>query len=117
MFTAAIRDARVVASLTDDIPEKAVAALAAQDDRGLDFNVDFSSIIPKKLEDEPAAITTAATEVNDPLQDEMQQKIVLARAYREMGDKEGALELLREVEREGDAAQQAEARSMLQMIE
>ena len=105
------------APLTDNIPEKAAAALATQEAPGLDFNVDFSSIIPKKLEDEPAAITTAATEVNDPLRDEMQQKIVLARAYREMGDKEGALELLREVEREGDAAQQAEARTMLQMLE
>ena len=105
-----------VAPLSDDIPEKAVAAPVATDDPGFDFKIDFPSIKPK-LEHERDSPTATATVANDPLQEEMQQKIVLARAYREMGDKEGALELLREVEREGDAGQQAEARKMLQTLE
>lgn len=40
-------------------------------------------------------------------------KLDLARAYEEMGDREGAREILREVIHDGDDAQQAEARSLL----
>lgn len=45
--------------------------------------------------------------------DEIETKIELARAYEEMGDKEGALELLDEVLREGGAPQQAIAREII----
>ncbi len=45
--------------------------------------------------------------------DDVATKLELARAYDEMGDKEGALELLDEVLREGSAAQKAEAREMV----
>lgn len=45
--------------------------------------------------------------------DEVTTKIELARAYEEMGDKEGARELLNEVVKEGNAEQQAKAQSML----
>lgn len=45
--------------------------------------------------------------------DEVDTKFELARAYDEMGDKEGALELLNEVLRDGSAAQQAAAREMI----
>jgi len=44
---------------------------------------------------------------------EVATKLDLAKAYEEMGDKEGARELLHEVLKEGDAAQQARAREML----
>ena len=44
---------------------------------------------------------------------EMSTKLDLAAAYEEIGDREGARELLDEVLREGDAAQQQRARSML----
>ena len=37
----------------------------------------------------------------------------LAKAYEEMGDKDGAKDLLNEVLKEGDAAQQAQAQQML----
>ena len=40
-------------------------------------------------------------------------KLDLARAYEEMGDREGAREILREVLHDGDEAQQAEAKAML----
>ncbi|WP_341644246.1 FimV/HubP family polar landmark protein [Thauera sp. SDU_THAU2] len=45
--------------------------------------------------------------------DEVDTKLELARAYDDMGDKEGALELLDEVLREGSEAQQAAAREMI----
>ena len=40
-------------------------------------------------------------------------KLDLARAYEEMGDREGAREILREVIHDGDEAQQVEAKAML----
>jgi pilus assembly protein FimV len=45
--------------------------------------------------------------------DEVATKLELAKAYEEMGDKEGARELLQEVLKEGGAEQQEKARGML----
>ena len=46
----------------------------------------------------------------------MQTKFDLAKAYQEMGDKDGAREILQEVIKEGDPAQQAEAKLLLDSI-
>lgn len=102
-----------------DVMLESAAAQPADEGDTIDFKVDFSGIQPKLVE-EPAApmavVTEATTEAIDPQREEVQQKIDLARAYIEMGDKEGALEQLREVEHEGDARQQAEARTLLQSL-
>jgi pilus assembly protein FimV len=45
--------------------------------------------------------------------EEVDTKLELARAYEEMGDQEGARELLEEVLKEGDVAQQDAARTVL----
>ena len=47
---------------------------------------------------------------------EVATKLDLAKAYEEMGDKDGARELLKEVVKEGDAAQQQQAQTMLQAL-
>lgn len=47
---------------------------------------------------------------------EVATKLDLAKAYEEMGDKDGARELLNEVIKEGDNAQQQRARSMLEAL-
>ena len=47
---------------------------------------------------------------------EVATKLDLAKAYGEMGDKDGARELLKEVIKEGDAAQQQQAQTMLQTL-
>jgi pilus assembly protein FimV len=47
---------------------------------------------------------------------EVATKLDLAKAYEEMGDKDGARELLREVVKEGDTAQQQQAQTMLQAL-
>jgi pilus assembly protein FimV len=47
---------------------------------------------------------------------EVATKLDLAKAYQEMGDKDGALELLKEVANEGDAAQQQQAQTMLSAL-
>jgi pilus assembly protein FimV len=44
---------------------------------------------------------------------DVQTKFDLAKAYQEMGDKDGAREILQEVIKEGDAAQNAEAQQLL----
>jgi pilus assembly protein FimV len=84
----------------------------------LEFKVDFPGI-DIKLED-TASIAAGAVEGDsqrdEGQREEVQKKIMLARAYREMGDKEGAMELLREVEREGDTAQLEEMREILQTL-
>ena len=73
--------------------------------------VDLSSIsldldAPSKPGGEPTTST-------DPKWQEVATKLDLAKAYEEMGDKDGARELLNEVLKEGDAAQQSQARQML----
>jgi pilus assembly protein FimV len=47
---------------------------------------------------------------------EVATKLDLAKAYEEMGDKDGARELLKEVTKEGDPAQQQQAQTMLQSL-
>jgi len=47
---------------------------------------------------------------------DVQTKFDLAKAYQEMGDKDGASEILREVIKEGDAGQQAEAKKLLDSL-
>jgi len=56
-------------------------------------------------------------EVNTPDDPEVATKLELAQAYEEMGDREGARELLNEVLAEGSAAQQAAARTRLDQLD
>ncbi|MEW6690094.1 MAG: FimV/HubP family polar landmark protein, partial [Pseudomonadota bacterium] len=60
----------------------------------------------------PAAAPPAAGSA-DPKWQEVATKLDLAKAYQEMGDKDGARELLNEVVKEGDAAQKGQAQQML----
>lgn len=53
---------------------------------------------------------------NDAKWQEVATKLDLAKAYQEMGDKDGARELLNEVVKEGDAAQQGQAQQMLSSL-
>ncbi|ATE62464.1 FimV/HubP family polar landmark protein [Thauera sinica] len=62
---------------------------------------------------QPAAAADAPLPENF---EEIETKLELARAYEEMGDKEGALELLEEVLREGGTRQQASAREMMDRL-
>lgn len=95
-----------------DASDKVAATPAAKEDSGLDFIIDFPDS-KSKAPAEPAAPAPALVSASDAQREEIQQKIDLARAYKEMGDKDGALELLREVEREGAPWQQAEAREII----
>jgi pilus assembly protein FimV len=52
----------------------------------------------------------------DPKWQEVATKLDLAKAYQEMGDKDGARELLNEVLKDGDAAQKSQAEQMLSAL-
>ena len=47
---------------------------------------------------------------------DVQQKFDLAKAYEEMGDKDGARDILQEVVKEGDTEQQAQAKTLLESL-
>ena len=55
----------------------------------------------------------AAAAGTDPKWQEIATKLDLAKAYEEMGDKDGARELLTEVVKDGDAAQKGQAEQLL----
>jgi len=66
--------------------------------------------------DETPVEAEAPSEAADGVDDQWQQvstKLDLAKAYIEMGDKEGAREILQEVIQEGDAQQQGDAKALV----
>jgi pilus assembly protein FimV len=62
---------------------------------------------------EPVEAVSAETSMDPELREEVNTKLDLARAYLEMGDREGAREILQEVLNEGDAGQKAEAGKLM----
>lgn len=72
-----------------------------------------------EMEPEVEAVTVDAAEpeladgIDAELREEVNTKLDLARAYMEMGDREGAREILQEVLGEGDSQQKAEADKLL----
>jgi pilus assembly protein FimV len=114
---------------TPPAPVESAAAPAPAASGGLDFDLNLGGD-----EDKPAEADTTSPEVDlstisldlgtageptvngangDPKWQEVATKLDLAKAYEEMGDKDGARELLNEVMREGDAAQQGQAQQLL----
>jgi pilus assembly protein FimV len=107
-------------------PAAAATAPAAPASGGLDFDFDIGTPAPAapaapaldfggiSLDlGEPAKPATAAPAEDNP---EVATKLELAQAYEEMGDKDGARELLREVLNEGSAGQQETARAKLAQL-
>jgi pilus assembly protein FimV len=130
-------DATVVAPLDFDLnvggdekkPYEPEPAPVAESASGLDFDLnldvggdqaampdqtapamDLSSI---SLDLGSAGDPGAATSSNDPKWQEVATKLDLAKAYEEMGDKDGARELLSEVMKDGDDAQKGQAQQIL----
>ncbi len=90
---------------------------------GIDF--DFNLDLPPQNEEAPSApldLSAVSLDLGSPGEaspapdahwQEVATKLDLAKAYQEMGDKDGARELLNEVLKEGDAAQQEQAQTMI----
>ena len=75
-------------------------------------STDIGQPRPQAVDDEPLpeVVEAAADEADN---EEAETKLELARAYEEMGDNEGALELLQEVLGEGSSRQQRTAQEMI----
>jgi pilus assembly protein FimV len=92
-----------------DVPEFKPADTAA-----MDFALDTVSF---DLGSGQTRETPAAAPAHDEHWYDVQTKFDLAKAYQEMGDKDGAREILSEVMKEGDAQQQAEAKELLAKLD
>jgi len=107
---------------------------AAESSGGLDFDLNLDGDKPAAAEPEadatmkvdlsaisldlgttgsPDATILAPKPSSDPKWQEVATKLDLAKAYEEMGDKDGARELLKEVIKDGDAAQRGSAEQLL----
>ncbi|HET7674016.1 MAG TPA: FimV/HubP family polar landmark protein, partial [Gammaproteobacteria bacterium] len=76
---------------------------------------DLSGINLEFDEDQPSA-TTPASGQKDGHWHDVQTKFDLAKAYQEMGDNDGAKEILHEVVEEGDTEQQTQAKALLRNL-
>jgi pilus assembly protein FimV len=76
-------------------------------------SMDLSSI---SLDLGSAGEPGGSTSSNDPKWQEVATKLDLAKAYEEMGDKDGARELLGEVMKDGDASQKGQAQQILSKL-
>jgi pilus assembly protein FimV len=109
--------ATVVPSAAERLPEfeigtstTAVPPGAGVDFSGIDLNLQPAAPVAAPV---AAAAPAVAAEISDEAAQEVVTKLELAQAYEEMGDKEGARELLQEVLAEGNAQQKETARSKL----
>jgi len=74
------------------------------------------SAITLDLGTTPAAAPAAGAQAADAHWQEVATKLDLAKAYQEMGDRDGARELLNEVMNEGDAAQKQKAKTLIDAL-
>ena len=110
-------------------------APAATDDGGstMDFNLNLDDLPATAAPEAPAAAASTDIDLSaisldlgsdsaapaapmDAKWQEVATKLDLAKAYDEMGDKDGARDLLNEVVLEGDAAQKQQAQTMLDAL-
>jgi pilus assembly protein FimV len=91
------------------------AAKSGNTGAGTDFKLDIGDI-NLNLDDKTISRAAPAAGEKDANWDDVQTKFDLAKAYQEMGDKDGAKEILQEVIKEGDAEQQTEAKKLLENL-
>ena len=90
-----------------ELPEPAPA------DAGQSADIDMSAL---SLDLDSGAGPAEAPANMDAKWQEVATKLDLAKAYDEMGDKDGARDLLDEVLNEGDAAQKQQARTLMEAL-
>lgn len=98
----------------EDAPQEAAPSLPAEF-ADIDLELTDTFVMPAaELTDAESAPPTRTIEAENP---EAATKLELAQAYEEMGDKEGARELLQEVIAEGNGAQRAMAEERLSRLD
>jgi len=88
----------------------------SEDERAAPETAAESEAAPEAVKEGEVPPSAAPAEPEGEINHEVETKLELARAYDEMGDKEGALELLNEVLAEGGPAQQAAARTLIEKL-
>ena len=104
---------------TPDLPSFKEPAVAAGDKKGAtaDKDDDMMDSLSKSVVTSLTDSRSVPDDMGDSAPDEeVDTKLELARAYEEMGDAEGARELLDEVARDGNEAQKAQAKSILERL-
>jgi pilus assembly protein FimV len=113
-----------------EAPAASAEPPAAEPSSGLDFDLkldDLPSAAPAEKSAPPVDLGSISLDLGtpsdatvvapqgsaDPKWQEVATKLDLAKAYEEMGDKNGARELLNEVMKDGDAAQKGQAEQLL----
>lgn len=96
-----------------ETPAETTIAAAPAADAGLDFKIDVGDLNINL--DEPPTTAAPAGDKDSHWYD-VQQKFDLAKAYQEMGDNDGAREILQEVLKEGDSEQKDQAQKLLSSL-
>lgn len=102
----------------DESPEELAEAASAEGgdqdaDSGRKFEVDLSGI-NLELDDEPRTGPAPGAGAKDPHWHDVQEKFELAKAYQVFNeDLDSVIEILRDIVKEGDAQQRAEARKLM----
>lgn len=96
-----------------ETPAETTVAAAPAADAGLDFKIDVGDLNINL--DEPPTTAAPAGDKDSHWYD-VQQKFDLAKAYQEMGDNDGAREILQEVLKEGDSEQKDQAQKLLSSL-
>ncbi|WP_211828245.1 FimV/HubP family polar landmark protein [Kistimonas asteriae] len=110
------------ADLDGALQPEAVESSEDTDLESLDLDsMDLSEPLSEMGSSGEVGVSEEATELDEDLEfleetDETATKLDLARAYIEMGDQDGARDILEEVAREGDDAQKQEADSLLKKL-
>jgi pilus assembly protein FimV len=97
-----------------DMPAAVAPVEAPAADAGLDFKIDVGDLNINL--DDTSTQAAPASAGKDGHWYDVQQKFDLAKAYQEMGDNDGAREILQEVIKEGDAEQQDQAQKLLSSL-
>lgn len=95
-------------------PSSNIEPVSGKPDTSSKLDIDFGSININLDEDVPSV--RAGGEGKDEHWHEVATKLDLAKAYQEMGDVDGAREILEEVIRDGDAEQKGSAEKLMQQI-
>lgn len=99
------------------VAEPATVASAPAASSGADAGIDFKlEGLDLELQSEPKTLPSTASAEKDGQWYDVQTKFDLAKAYQEMGDRDGAREILQEVINEGDVEQKAQATKLLESL-
>ena len=90
-------------------PEEATPAPVLPEADLADINLNIDDSVPAEPVDTQSVVKSAQWH-------EIATKIDLARAYQEMGDNDGAKEILQEVLKDGDTEQQERAKAILESL-